>query len=89
MKRFLIERSTDRMGRSNPPQLRDASATSNALAKLAGKVQWVQSYVVEDKTFCVYLADHESLVREHARLSGLPASRVTEVRAIIEPLTAV
>jgi len=90
MKRFLIERSTDRMGRSNPPQLRDASATSNAaLAKLAGKVQWVQSYVVQDKTFCVYLADHESLVREHARLSGLPASRVTEVRAIIEPLTAV
>jgi hypothetical protein len=90
MKRFLIERSTRGMGPLARQPLRNASATSNAaLAKLAGKVQWVQSYVVEDKTFCVYLADHESSVREHARLSGFPASRVTEVRTIVEPLTRV
>jgi Protein of unknown function (DUF4242) len=59
------------------------------LAKLSGKAQWVQSFVVEDKTFCIYLADGEASVREHARLSGFPASRVTEVRGVIDPMTAV
>jgi len=49
----------------------------------------VQSYVVDDKTFCIYLADHESSVHEHARLSGFPASKVTEVRTVIEPMTAI
>ena len=89
MKRFLVERSIPGVGQLNRPQLRDTSTPSNAaLAKLAGKVQWVQSYVVDDKTFCVYLADHESSVREHARLSGLPASKVTAVRTIIDSLTA-
>jgi hypothetical protein len=90
MKRFLIERSTGGMDSLDRQPLRNASAASSAaLAKLAGKVQWVQSYVVDDKTFCLYLADHESSVREHARLSGSPASRVTEVRTIIEALTRV
>jgi len=89
MKRFLIERNIPGVGQLNGQQLRDASATSNAaLAQLAGKVQWVQSYVVDDKTFCVYLADHESSVHEHAKLSGFPASKVTEVRTVIEPMTA-
>lgn len=89
MKRYLIEREIPGVGRMNGEQLKGASATSNAaLDKLAGKVQWVQSYVVDDKTFCVYLADDESSVHEHARLSGFPASKVTEVRAVIEPMTA-
>jgi hypothetical protein len=89
MKRFLIERNIAGVDQLNRQQLKDASATSNdALAKLAGKVQWVQSYVVEDKTFCVYLADHESSVHEHAKLSGFPANKVTEVRAVIDPTTA-
>jgi hypothetical protein len=48
----------------------------------------VQSFVVDDKTFCIYLADDESSVHEHARISGFPASRVTEVRSVIEPMTA-
>lgn len=90
MKRYLIERNIPGVGRLNGEQLKGASATSNAaLAELAGKVQWVHSYVVDDKTFCVYLADDEALVHEHARLSGFPASRVTEVRTVIEPMTAV
>jgi len=56
--------------------LKDAAATSNtALARLDGKVQWVQSCVVDDRTACEYLADHESSVHEHARLSGFPASK--------------
>jgi hypothetical protein len=50
-------------------------------------VQWVQSYVVDDKTFCVYLADSESTVKEHARLSGFPANRISEVRNVIDPMT--
>ena len=90
MKRFLIERNIPGVGQLDGRQVKDASATSNAaLAALAGKVQWVQSYVVDDKTFCVYLADDESSVHEHARISGFPASKVTEVRTVIEPMTAV
>ena len=58
-------------------------------AKLTGKAQWVESFVVDDKTFCVYLADDESMVHEHARLSGFPASKVTEVRRVIDPMTAI
>jgi hypothetical protein len=90
MKRYLIERNIPDVGRMNAQQLKDASATSNAaLSKLSGTVQWVQSYVVDDKTFCIYLADQESLVQEHARLSGFPANKVTEIRAVIEPMTAI
>lgn len=89
MKRYLIERNIPGVGRLNGEQLKGASATSNAaLAELSGKVQWVHSYVVDDKTFCVYLADDEALVHEHAKLSGFPASKVTEVRTVIEPMTA-
>ena len=90
MKRYVIERNLPGVGAMNGAQLKDASATSNAaLAKLSGHVQWVQSYVVDDKTFCIYLADDESLVHEHARLSGFPASKVSQVHSVIEPMTAV
>ena len=90
MKRFLIERNIPGVGQLSGQELKDASATSNAaLAELAGKVQWVQSYVVDDKTFCVYLADQESSVHEHAQLSGFPASKVVEVRNVIDPMTAI
>lgn len=90
MKRYVIERNIPGVGAMTAPQLKDASATSNAaLAQLGGRVQWVQSYVVDDKTFCIYLADSEANVHEHARLSGFPASRVSEVRSIIEPMTAI
>jgi hypothetical protein len=89
MKRYLIERNIPGVGSLNSQQLKEASSTSNAaLAELSGKVQWVESYVVEDKTFCVYLADKEASVHEHARLSGFPASKVTEVRTVISPMTA-
>jgi hypothetical protein len=89
MKRYLIERDLPGVGGMTQKQLKDAAATSNsALAKLTGKVQWVQSFVVDDKTFCVYLADSETSVREHARLSGFPASKITEVRTVIDPMTA-
>lgn len=89
MKRYVIERNLPGVGGLNRAQLRDAAATSNgALAKLPGKVQWEHSYVVDDKTFCIYLAEDEAAVQEHARLSGFPANKVTEVRTIIDPMTA-
>ena len=89
MKQYVIERDLPGVGGLNREQLKDAAATSNnALAKLSGKAQWQQSFVVDDKTFCIYLADDESSVHEHARISGFPASRVTEVRSVIEPMTA-
>jgi hypothetical protein len=89
MKRYIIEREIPGVGGLNQTQLRDAACQSNkALAALAGKAQWDHSYVVDDKTFCVYLAEDEAAVEEHARLSGFPASKVTEVRTIIDPVTA-
>jgi hypothetical protein len=90
MKRYVIERDLPGVGSMDPAQLKGAAATSNAaLAKLAGKAQWEQSYVVADKTFCIYLADNEAAVREHAKLSGFPATRITEVRSVIDPMTGV
>ena len=89
MKSYVIERDIPGVGSLNPGQLKDAAATSNAaLAQLSPKVQWLQSFVAADKTFCIYLADGEASVREHARLSGFPASKITEVRGVIDPTTA-
>jgi len=89
MKRYVIERDLPGVGGMNREQLKGAATTSNdALAKLSGKAQWQQSFVVADKTFCIYLAESEAAVHEHARLSGFPATKVTEVRAVIDPTTA-
>jgi hypothetical protein len=89
MKRYVIERDLPRVGRLDGNGLRNAASTSTgALAQLGGTVQWVQSFVADDKTFCVYLAEDESAVQEHARLSGFPANKVTEIRSVIDPMTA-
>lgn len=89
MRRYIIERDIPGVGKLNGQELQGAAAKSNeALAKLAGKAQWLESFVVDDKTFCVYLAESEAAVHEHARLSGFPANKVTEVRNIIDPSTA-
>lgn len=89
MKQFVIERDLPGVGKLNGKQLCDAAKTSNnALAQLGGKVQWVHSYVANDKTFCIYLAENEAAVREHAQISGFPASKISEVSGIIDPMTA-
>jgi Nickel responsive protein SCO4226-like len=89
MKRFVIERDLPGVGSMDGNQLRDAAAKSNeALAKLNGRVQWVESFVAADKTYCIYLAENENAVNEHARISGFPASRITEVPGVISPMTA-
>lgn len=89
MKRYVIERDIPKVGSFEKAQLRDASKTSNsALSKLAPRVQWDHSYVAANKTFCVYLADNEAAIREHAELSGFPATIITEISTIIDPTTA-
>lgn len=89
MKRYVIERDIPGVGGMNREQYKSVAVTSNtALAKLAGKAQWLHSYIVDNKTFCIYLADSETAVHEHARLSGFPATKVTEVRSVVDPMTA-
>jgi len=88
MRKFVIEREIDGVGNLSGKELGNASATSNdALAKLAPRVQWVHSYVTGDRTFCIYLAEDESFIHEHARLSGFPATRIYEVKTMIDPST--
>lgn len=88
LKRYVIERDVVGIGALSPEELCGAAATSNkALAQLAPRVQWEHSYVAGDKTFCVYLAEDEDAIHEHARLSGFPASKITFVGTIIDPTT--
>jgi Nickel responsive protein SCO4226-like len=90
MRKFIIEREIPAVGRLDSCGLADAARKSNtALATLAPRIQWQHSYVTADKTFCVYLAQSEEAIREHARLSGFPANRITEVTGIIDPSTAI
>lgn len=89
MKKYVIERQIPGVDKMGANDLSGAAKTSNAaLAKLAPKVQWVHSYVAQDKTFCIYLAENEDHIREHARLSGFPANKITEVTGMIDPTTA-
>lgn len=89
MKKYMIERDIPGVGALTGDELKGAAQTSNAaLCQLGPKVQWQQSFVTGDKTFCVYLADDEALIHEHARLSGFPANRVTEIGGVIDPATA-
>jgi len=88
MKKYVIERDLPGVGTMNADQLKGAAATSNAaLAKLSPRVQWLQSFVTPDKTFCIYLAEDEDAVREHAKISGFPANKITEVTGVIDPST--
>lgn len=89
MKRYIIERDIAGVETLDADALRGAAQTSNeAMSKLGGRVQWVESFVADNKTFCVYLADNEELVQDHARISGFPANRVVEVHRTIDPMTA-
>lgn len=89
MKRYIIERDLPAVGQMKSNELSAAAAKSNAaLEQLTGRAQWVQSFVAADKTFCVYLATDERAIHDHARISGFPASKITEVPGIIDPTTA-
>jgi Protein of unknown function (DUF4242) len=89
MKRYLIERDIPGVGSLTAAQYKPLAATSNAaIAKLAGSVQWLRSYIAADNTFCIYLAESEDRVREHSRLAGFPITRVNEIITVIDPMTA-
>ena len=89
MRMFVIERDLPDVGSMEREELKGAAAKSNAaLAELAPDIQWVESYVADNKTFCVYLAKDEAVIRKHSEISGFPANKITEIRRTIDPTTA-
>lgn len=89
METFVIERGIDRIGEASAEELRAVSQKScSVLADLGTDVQWVHSYVTDDKIYCIYRAESADLVREHARRGGFPADSVAAVRSVIDPTTA-
>ena len=89
MKRYVIERDLPGVGSMSENELRQASSTSNsAICQLFPKVQWQHSYVTAEKTFCIYLAEDEDAIHQHAEISGFPANLITEVTGMIDPATA-
>lgn len=89
MPKFVIERNIPDVGKFTPEQLRAASQKSKeVLCSLGTDIQWIHSYVAGDKIYCIYMAPSEELIKEHARLAGFPADKITKVAAIIEPATA-
>jgi hypothetical protein len=89
MPKYVIEREIPGAGKLSPGELRAISQKScNVIGALGPQIQWVQSFVTADKVYCVYIAPDEDLVREHARQGGFPANRVSEVMAVIDPVTA-
>ncbi len=88
LRRFIIERDIPQVGSLEREALRGAAAKSNeALRQLGPDIQWVESYVAGDKTFCVYLAKDEAIIRKHSEISGFPATTITEIRKTIDPTT--
>jgi len=89
LRRFLIERDIPQVGSLDREQLKAAAKKSNdALRQLGPDIQWIESFVADDKTVCVYLAKDEQIIKRHAELSGFPATKITEVRKMIDPTTA-
>jgi hypothetical protein len=89
MPKFVIERALPGAGKLSPMELKGISQKScDVLREMGPKVQWQHSYVTDDKIYCVYLADSEAEVVEHAKRGGFPATVVSTVRAVIDPATA-
>lgn len=88
MPQFVIEREIPGAGALSETQIRDIALRSlQTLKEMGPQIQWLHSYVTEDKVYCVYLAPDENIIREHARRVGIPADRVSAVRKLIEPAT--
>ena len=89
MPKFVIEREIPGAGELTEEQLQGISQTScNVLQELGPTIQWVHSYVTDDKIYCVYIAPDEEMVRKHAKMGGFPANSVAQVRTIIDPTTS-
>jgi hypothetical protein len=89
MPKYVIEREIAGAGKLTPNQLQGVAQKScGVIKKIGPQIQWLESYVTDDKIYCVYIAPDEATVREHAKQGGFPANRVSEVKAIIDPTTA-
>ncbi len=89
MHKYVIEREIPGAGKLTAADLQSISQKSCGVLKEMGpQVQWVESYVTDDKIYCVYIAANEELVREHAKRGGFPANRISQVRTVIDPTTA-
>ena len=89
MPRYVIERDLPGAGKLSQKELQAVSQKScGVLGELGTQIQWVHSYVTDDKIYCIYLAPDENLIREHARRGGFPANRISAVKAVIDPTTA-
>ncbi len=88
MPKYVIEREIPGAGSMSQNQLHEAATVScGVLKKLGPSIQWVESYVTDDKLYCVYIAPNKDLIEQHAREGGFPANRISEVRSIIDPTT--
>ena len=86
MPEFVIEREVPGAGQMSEEQIREVSMRSwAALKALGSQIQWLHSYVTDDRIYCVYLAPDETVIREHARRAGVPANRISAVRRLIDP----
>ena len=89
MAKYVIERDLPGAGKLSPSELRAISHKSRSvLAEMGPKIQWVESYVTDDKIYCVYIAENESDIRQHAQTGGFPVNRVSRIRAMIDPTSA-
>ncbi|MEO7174083.1 DUF4242 domain-containing protein, partial [Flavobacterium sp.] len=89
MPKYVIEREIPGAGDLSADQLKGISQTScGVLSKMGPQIQWVESYVTGDKIYCVYIAPNEQMVKDHASQGGFPANSISEVKAIINPVTA-
>ena len=89
MPKYVIERVVPGAGDLSPTQLKTLSMRScSVLNQLGPQIQWVQSYVTDNKLYCVYIAPNEEMVQEHARLGGFPANHIARIKSMIDPTTA-
>jgi hypothetical protein len=89
MPKYVIEREIPGAGKFSPEQLQAISQTScGVLKELGPQIQWLHSYVTDDKIYCVYIAPDEATVRDHAQKGGFPANKVSQVRSTIDPTTS-
>lgn len=89
MPKFVIERDIPNVGKLSAHEMQAVSQKScDVLREMGPQIQWIQSFVTDDKVYCVYVAPNEEAVREHARQGGFPANRISRVRAVIDPTTA-
>jgi hypothetical protein len=89
MKKFVVERNLPGAGNLSPEEIQTLSRTSNeVISKLGKPYHWIQSFITEDKIYCIHIAESEEVVREHARLGKFPIHTISEVKAIIDPLSA-